>query len=132
VVPLEMQGSELLAGLPKEIPFADQHLLSAVELDVLTTFAAKRSPKLLTRCERFIHRASSREKAIVVSTPVEAWTTPLLPGRCQGSRIGPPFGVGLGLTSKPPVVARAEPVGRGQSGDGRFKRLLRRPRDGRE
>jgi hypothetical protein len=56
------------------IAFTHHDLLSAVELDVLTTFAAKRSAKLLTRCERFIHRASSREKAIVVSTPVEAWT----------------------------------------------------------
>jgi hypothetical protein len=46
-------------------------------------------PKLLKRCERFIHRASSKEKAIVVSTPIETWTTPSLPGRCQGSRIGP-------------------------------------------
>jgi hypothetical protein len=62
------------------IAFADEHLLSAVELDVLTTFAANRSPKLLTRCERFIHRASSREKAMVVSTPVETWITPLLAG----------------------------------------------------
>jgi hypothetical protein len=79
-VSAEVQGPQLFGCLSDEIAFADQDLLSAVELDVLTTLAAERSPKLLTRCERFIHRASSREKAIFGSTPVEACTTPLLPG----------------------------------------------------
>jgi hypothetical protein len=79
-VSVEVEGPQLFGCLSDEIAFADQDLLSAVELDVLTTFAAKRSPKLLTRCEHFIHRASSREKAIVVSTPVETWTTPVAAG----------------------------------------------------
>jgi hypothetical protein len=61
-VAAEVQRPDLLTGFADQITFAEKDLLSAVELDVLTTFAAKRSPKLLTRCERFIRRASSREK----------------------------------------------------------------------
>jgi hypothetical protein len=59
-IPAEVQGPELLAGLADQVALADQDLLSAVELDVLTTFAAKRSPKLPPRCELFIHGRSSK------------------------------------------------------------------------
>ena len=62
-VPPEMQRPELLARVPDQVALADHHLLSAVGLDALTTFAAKRSQKLHPRRDRFIYRRSSRERA---------------------------------------------------------------------
>jgi hypothetical protein len=57
-VAAEVQRSELLLGLADDVALAYKYLLSAVGLDVLTTFGAKRSQTLLPRCERFIHRRS--------------------------------------------------------------------------
>jgi hypothetical protein len=44
-VAAEVQRPKLRSGLADQIALTHHYLLSAVELDVLTTFAAKRSPE---------------------------------------------------------------------------------------
>jgi hypothetical protein len=64
-VAAEVQRPDLLTGFADQIAFAEKDLLSAVELDVLTTFAPKRYPKLIPRCELFILGLSSRRECRV-------------------------------------------------------------------
>jgi hypothetical protein len=68
----EVERTDVGLCLSDQVAFGEEDLLSAVGLDVLTTFAAKRSQKLLPRCERCIYRRSSRERemrAITESSP---------------------------------------------------------------
>jgi hypothetical protein len=61
-VATEVQAAELGGGLADQVALGEKNLLSAVGLDVLTTFVTKRSQKLVPRRERFIHRRPSRER----------------------------------------------------------------------
>jgi hypothetical protein len=107
------------------IAFAHHDLLSAVGLDVLTTFGAKRSQKLLPRRERFIHRRSSREResagpSLSVHHERESGgcavgKEALVPGRTKGK--GSWAGGALGTPAT--VVAEPASVARRRSGDGR-------------